>query len=410
MAGNVVDEGIKLVTEELFHDILEKQFGKCTIKKFTVANTSGAGENYACSLYRITVEVEKEDGTETQVNYIAKMVPPNDPNIQMKRCLVIFPKEAAMYGKVIPKLEEIFQENDIKIIFGPKCWKTVDHLEMLIMEDLGARKFTNADRLNGMDMQHAKAVLSKLAQFHAASACVLEKSDSSAKQLLSSISSEEAFSFFRAIQPMLWGNIVKHLRMWKTCQEYVDRIEGMVNRIGDLFTDVYTPKPDEFNVILHGDLWVNNIMFQHDEKGLPTEVLFVDYQMSRYGSPVQDLMYFILSSTEYSIKVKEFDFMIKYYYRELVKNLKLLKYPKAPPTLIDLHVALVKKCYFGISVSTGVMPMALLDPNENANMENFVKDDETGSQFKQDMYLNPRLIRACESIFPFLENKGAFHV
>lgn len=121
----------------------------------------------------------------------------------------------------------------------------------------------------------------------------------------------------------------------------------MVNRIGDLFTDVYTPKPDEFNVILHGDLWVNNIMFQHDEKGLPTEVLFVDYQMSRYGSPVQDLMYFILSSTEYSIKVKEFDFMIKYYYRELVKNLKLLKYPKAPPTLIDLHVALVKKCYFG---------------------------------------------------------------
>lgn len=60
MAGNVVDEGIKLVTEELFHDILEKQFGKCTIKKFTVANTSGAGENYACSLYRVTVEVEKE--------------------------------------------------------------------------------------------------------------------------------------------------------------------------------------------------------------------------------------------------------------------------------------------------------------------------------------------------------------
>lgn len=64
----------------------------------------------------------------------------------------------------------------------------------------------------------------------------------------------------------------------------------------------------------------------------------------------------------------------------------------------------------GIAVSCGVMAIALLDPNENANMENFLKDDEAGSKFKQDMYLNPRFIKSCELIFPFLENKGAFDV
>lgn len=88
-------------------------------------------------------------------------------------------------------------------------------------------------------------------------------------------------------------------------------------------------------------------MFQHDENGQPKDILFVDLQLSRYGSPVNDLIYFIFSSTEYSIKVKEFDYMIKYYHRELVKNLKLLKYSKAPPTLMDLHIAVLKKSFLG---------------------------------------------------------------
>ncbi|XP_037922352.1 uncharacterized protein LOC119658746 [Hermetia illucens] len=410
MTAKGVDDGIKLVTEDLFHDILEKQFGRCTIKKFTVVSSSGAGENYACSLYRVTIEIEKEDGTEDSVRYLTKMVPPNDPNAQMKKYLEIFPKEALMYEKAIPKLEEVFQENNMKISIGPKCWKVVNNLEMLIIEDLGVRKFSNADRLNGMDIEHAKMVLSKLAQFHAASACVFEKDSTFSKQIISSLMSEQAFGFFRIMQPMLWGTIIKYLKMWETCQEYVNRMEEMVSRMGDLYVDVYTPKPDEFNVLLHGDLWVNNIMFQHDENGQPKDILLIDYQMARYGSPVQDLIYFILSSTEYSIKVSEFDYMIKYYHRELVKNLELLKYPKAPPTLIDLHVAVVKKCYLGIVVSTGVMPMALLDPSEDANMDNFMKDNEAGHKFRLDMYLNPRLIRACESIFPFLENRGAFDI
>lgn len=61
--SNGIDVGIQLITEELFHDILEKQFGKCTIKKFTVTPSSSAGENYACLMYRVTIEAEKEGMT-----------------------------------------------------------------------------------------------------------------------------------------------------------------------------------------------------------------------------------------------------------------------------------------------------------------------------------------------------------
>ncbi|XP_037922335.1 uncharacterized protein LOC119658736 isoform X2 [Hermetia illucens] len=408
--SNGVDAGIQLITQELFHDILEKQFGKCTIKKFTVTPSSSAGENYACLMYRVTIEAEKEDGTEDSIRYIIKMMPPNDPHAQMKKSLAIFPKEVEMYETIVPKFKEIFQENGVNTAFAPKCWKVVNDPEMLIMEDLGARNFTNINRLNGMDLEHAKMVLSKLAQFHAASVCVLEKNGPFSKHIMSSLITEESFELFKAMQVMFWGNIVKNMRLWKTCQEYVDRIEGMMDRMADIHKDMYDPKPDEFNVILHGDLWANNIMFQHDEKGHPKDILFVDLQISRYGSPVYDLLYFIFSSTEYSIKVKEFDYMIKHYHTELVKNLKLLKYPKEPLTLIDLHIAIVKKGFMGVAASCGVMPIALLDPNEDASMENLMTNDESGNKFQQAMYLNPRFIKSCELIFPFLENRGAFDV
>lgn len=81
---------------------------------------------------------------------------------------------------------------------------------------------------------------------------------------------------------------------------------------------------------------------------------------------------------------------------------------------LDLHLIICDNllCFLptipGIFVSCGVMPIALLDPNEDASIENFLSDNEAASKFKQAMYLNPRLIKSCELIFPFLDNKGAF--
>lgn len=66
---NAADDGIKLVTEDLFHDILEKQFGECTIRKFGVTPSSSAGENYVCSMYRVTIEIEKQGMDSTNIKF-----------------------------------------------------------------------------------------------------------------------------------------------------------------------------------------------------------------------------------------------------------------------------------------------------------------------------------------------------
>ncbi|CAD7091889.1 unnamed protein product [Hermetia illucens] len=399
-----------ILNKDLFVDILEKQFGKCTVQGFECVKSSGGGENYMSWMFHVSIDIEKEDGTSTTARYIVKMMPPNDPNGEFKKNLRAYAKEVEMYSKVIPKFQEIFQESNVDFNFAPKCWKIVEEHEILIMEDLKARKFANINRRQGMDMEHAELVLEKMAQFHAASACIYERDGKYSDQLMQDMYNEQTAEGFRAAQSVIWSTVANYFRQWNSCQEYGELVESVKDRIGDICVELYKKDFNEFNVLLHGDLWANNIMFQHDENGKAKDVLFVDLQISRYGSPVQDLIYFIVSSTELSIKTKEFDHFIKFYHTELVKNLKLLKYPKAIPRVIDLHMAVLKRCSIGITTSFGVMAIALLEPNENADISNLFGDSKDGKNFKEALYMNPKLIKACELTLPFFYNKGAFDV
>lgn len=49
-----------VINKDLFVDILEKQFGKCTIKKFESVKSSGGGENYMSLMFHVSIDIEKE--------------------------------------------------------------------------------------------------------------------------------------------------------------------------------------------------------------------------------------------------------------------------------------------------------------------------------------------------------------
>ena len=53
------------------------------------------------------------------------------------------------------------------------------------------------------------------------------------------------------------------------------------------------------------------------------------------------------------------------------------------------------------------MTAVLLDPNENAKIDNFVDDTDTANEFKMQLYKNPRYRKHMEMILPWLYYRGA---
>lgn len=108
-----------------------------------------------------------------------------------------------------------------------------------------------------------------------------------------------------------------------------------------------TPDYTEFNVLNHGDFWLNNVMFQHSSEGKLQDIYFIDFQLCKYGSPSLDLYMFLLTGTQLDIKIKYFEYFVKIYYDHLVKNLKILKCIGKTPSLKELHMDLLKYGYIG---------------------------------------------------------------
>lgn len=97
-----------------------------------------------------------------------------------------------------------------------------------------------------------------------------------------------------------------------------DKIYEMFNQRNKL-TDVAT-----FPCIIHGDLWVNNILLKYDAKGKPVSLKFVDFQQTRRGNIYEDLIYFIFTSTTPEFRKQYLVQVLNSYYESFAKTLGAL--------------------------------------------------------------------------------------
>ncbi|KAI8116471.1 hypothetical protein FF38_05895 [Lucilia cuprina] len=406
--ANNTDNVPAWVEAKLFENVLKENVENFKeIKEFKAYAGLAPGENYSTIMTRIEILIELEDSSTDTKFFMLKTEHESKLYKELVEGMDCFGQEPKVYEQLIPAFEKLYHNVGQHIKFGAKYYKLPTAKGHLLLEDLCRRGFKNANRLDCLDMKHAKMTLKKLAQWHAASAVHKENIGSYGEIYKTAtyhdIGRKGMSVFFEGMIKYL----LKCLHLYDNPELYKEKVEKLLNIIMDEIFKAVKIDENDFNVLNHADLWTNNIMFQYSPDGELMDTYFVDYAFPKYGSPAQDLLYFIISSLQVDIKIKQFDHLIQYYHENLVENLQLLKYTKKVPSLKDIHIMLHKYGIWGFATAVGVMAVALVDSSEMSTFDNFLGETNDGDTFKLLMFTNKRYHKHMNAVLPWLLNRGA---
>lgn len=89
--------------------------------------------------------------------------------------LNVYDKEMEMYEKILPQLKTLLHKAGAnRKIFADTIYVSKPH-KAILFEDLSIKGYRSKSGKDGFDMQHAKAILSRLAKFHGAAAVLQEQ-------------------------------------------------------------------------------------------------------------------------------------------------------------------------------------------------------------------------------------------
>lgn len=107
----------------------------------------------------------------------------------------------------------------------------------------------------------------------------------------------------------------------------------------------------------------------------PLEVCFIDWQLSRYGSPVLDLHYLISTSTDRDFRQKEYQSLMEHYYRTLSQSIRRLgSNPDKLFSYDDFHNELKKFGNFVLLMGTMMTEMMLIDPKDIPDIDDSAEE------------------------------------
>ncbi|XP_013107731.2 uncharacterized protein LOC106087286 [Stomoxys calcitrans] len=393
------------IRAELFENFVKEEFPDFhKISAFKVHSALAPGENYASNMLKVQLDIEMIDGSADKLTFMLKV--PNKYEIMQEQWEAwgLFERESQMYNQIVPQFENLYKFYGKDLKFGAKFYCLPVSDKHIMLEDLTRRGFKSLKRQDGLDMEHCKSVLKRMAQWHAASAACIQLKDELTK--MRGVLNVRAKDLLHQMFVDAMKGLLKATKQLPGHQEYFDKLNKLSSNILDKVYLNCQWDESEFNVLNHGDCWSNNIMFQYDGESRLQATYFVDLQVPLYGSPAMDLYYFILSSSKLDLKIAHFDEMIKYYHENLIENLVLLKYEKDLPSLRHIHQMLIKYGIWGIFTVSTIMAAALCEPTELANLDLLMGESEDSEKFKDHMFLNEIYLKHLKLIIPWLNSRG----
>lgn len=225
--------------------------------------------------------------------------------------------------------------NDIQISKGidlnkdgfnecPECYSCIseEESESLYLEDLTLRKFEVLDlREDPLTFEHVSLAMQALGKFHAMSFALRDEQPEVFNQLKAHFT-ESYWTMHKFDYKDHFEHLFGRLRICCEDEKRFDLSEKLKQVIEDapiekVFELVSGESAEPYSVICHGDATTNNTMFCKNDRGKAVGIQFLDWQFSRYASPVTELVVYLFCSTTKELRDQHYDEFLKIYYESL---------------------------------------------------------------------------------------------
>ncbi|XP_030765155.1 uncharacterized protein LOC115889326 [Sitophilus oryzae] len=303
----------------------------------------------------------------------------------------IFQREMYVYTVIMPAFAQFQKEKEVEYIFDnfPRCYGIYnkDRKEAILLQNMKSLKYDIHDRKTPQNLDHVFFVFKNYARYHALSIAMKRQQPEVFQNLTKNMT--DILSYFVTKAGMVPG-ICNDFELARELLKEVDPvafrkldfnkndIERALCKASDL--------PDGLSVILHGDCWNNNMMFayENEDKSLPSNIAFIDFQLSSMGSPICDLSFYLYTVADESV-LQYFDVILESYHCHLTNFLLEMGETNAGVTLQDLrrHWFLYGK--FGIAIAPFILKIELSDSDEVTDLVQGAESGNIGDAFKVEL-------------------------
>uniref|UniRef100_A0A182M6J4 CHK kinase-like domain-containing protein n=2 Tax=Anopheles culicifacies TaxID=139723 RepID=A0A182M6J4_9DIPT len=357
------------------------------------------GDNYASEMYRVSLHYDI--GVSVKQNIILKVMPSGELQQQVMEENSIYPREIVIYGRIIPKIYQLLSSiGDVSVI-SPLCLATASApKQMLVFEDACEQGYQMIDRRYGLDLDHARLVMVKIAKLHACSTIVYEEDralfDLTMEGCISDDPKKQTFlPYYRRCVRQVMRLVAEWNKKDGRWDQILRKLEKLQDKIIPYGCDVYRRRDDSFNVLNHNDLWINNLLFSSGEGTGVKDVLLLDYQLAYFGSPGVDLNFFLYGSLRPEL-----------YHTTLRSTLEQLHYAGTIPTLPDIHVEIIRKGFHRVNAVFQQMPIAMMERSEDVDMDLLLGEGDPSEACRRELFDNPRYVSVLPALLQEFDQSG----
>uniref|UniRef100_A0A182TBS1 CHK domain-containing protein n=1 Tax=Anopheles maculatus TaxID=74869 RepID=A0A182TBS1_9DIPT len=414
------------INRDYFTRVLETYLhADVTVQRYELAAGCPGGQNFMSAIVRATVHYTLPSSDPTRPETVSLIVKTKLANAELAEeadQLNVFGIEKTIYGPIMKAVRELLTSFGDCTQFAPRFIYEDEHA--LVLEDLAVKGYRQPDRRGRLDQPHMRLIVQKLAKFHAATAVLGRKvvrlvaglrpvltapilivTEQSNRDLLRGLASASFATEGNPIH-LYYGNAIQHcidqtVRVPELSQ-YTEFLRSFLGQAIERETKSYECDESGFNVLNHGDMWLNNLLWKYDADGTVSDVIMVDYQESFYGSPAFDLNHLLYSSANNVIQRAGFDDLVQLYTDELVAALRQFKYDGPLPDLARVRTEMASKRDHALIITTCIVPPLILENSELATPENMIGDHEEAVRTRDEIFSNPKFIEILSILLPRL--------